>query len=124
MLKPNFLLTHKIPIIIQRRETGSYVEGDWVEGSLVDVPVEINIQPLKPHEILQLPESERTRVWYKFYTASYVRTEKEGNNGWDADEFNWKGDRYKVMKVDDWLGAEQILEHCKALCVRLELTPN
>lgn len=124
MLKPQFLLTHKIPMTIYRRSSGEYVDGDWVEGEVVEVSTQVNIQPLKGYEILQLPESERTRVWWKVYSADQLRTEKEGDGGWDADEFEWKGDRYKVMKLDDWQNAMGILEHCKAYCTRLELTPN
>lgn len=124
MLRPNFLLTHKIPLTIYRRSSGSFVDGDWVEGSTTEVPVNVNIQPLKGYEILQLPESERTRVWWKLYSADLLRTEKEGSGGYDADEFIWKGDRYKIMKVDDWASAMGVLEHTKALAARIELTPN
>lgn len=122
MLRPQFLLTHKIPLTIYRRSLGSYVEGEWIEGTTVEVPVQVNIQPLKGYEILQLPESERTRVWWKLYSADVLRTAKEGSH--DADEFIFKGDRYKVMKLDDWTSAMGILEHTKAYCTRIELTPN
>jgi len=122
MLKPQFLLTNKIPLTIYRRSLGEYVDGEWVEGQTVEVPVQVNIQPLKPHEILQLPESERTRVWWKLYSADVLRTAKEGSH--DADEFIWKGDRYKIMKLDDWQNGMQILEHSKAYATRIELTPN
>lgn len=124
MLKPNFLLTHKIPLTIYRQESGSFVDGDWVEGSVVEVPLQVNIQPLKPYEIMMLPEADRTRVWIKFYSADYARTLKEGNAGWDADEFIWKNDRYKIMKVDDWTNGMGILEHVKIQAARIELTPN
>jgi len=124
MLKPQFLLTHKIPLTIYRRDKGSYVDGDWVEGPIVEIQTQVNIQPLKGYEILQLPESERTRVWWKVYSADTLRTEREGENGWDADEFIWKNDRYKIMKLDDWQNAMGILEHCKAYATRIELTPN
>lgn len=122
MLKPQFLLTHKIPLTIFRRSLGSYVEGKWIEGATVEVPVQVNIQPLKGYEILQLPESERTRVWWKVYSADVLRTEKE--NSWAADEFIWKGDRYKIMKLDDWTSGMGILEHVRAFATRVELTPN
>jgi hypothetical protein len=122
MLRPQFLLTHKIPLTIYRRSLGSYVEGEWIEGSTTEVAVQVNIQPLKGYEILQLPESERTRVWWKLYSADVLRTEKE--NSWDADEFVWKGDRYKIMKVDDWSVGMSILEHTKSYATRIELTPN
>lgn len=122
MLKPQFLLTHKIPLTIFRRAAGSYVNGDWMEGSTTEVVVQANIQPLKGYEILQLPESERTRVWWKVYSADVLRTAKEGSHA--ADEFIWKGDRYKIMKIDDWTSGMGILEHVRALATRIELTPN
>lgn len=124
MLKPQFLLTNKIPITVFRRSQGQFIDGDWVEGTTVELPIEGNIQPVKPHELMMFPESERTRSWWKLYTAETLRTEKEGAGGWDADEFVWKGDRYKVMKVNDYTSGMGILEHTKNWCVRIELTPN
>jgi|SRR3990172_5373018 len=124
MLQPTFLLTKKIPITIYRRTEGAYVNGRWVEGTTVELPIEGNIQPAKPYELLQMPEADRSRAWFKVYTATALRTMKEGTGGYDADEFVWKGDRYKVMKVDDWTSGMSILEHAKAWCVRIELTPN
>lgn len=122
MLKPQFLLTHKISVEITRRELGEYVEGDWVEGSTITFTAMINIQPMKPYEIMLLPESERTRSWWKVFSADVLRTEKEGS--WSADEFTWKNDRYKIMKVDDWTNGMGILEHTRSQAVRFELTPN
>ena len=126
MLKPQFLLTHKIPLTIYRQVAGSYDgdTGEWVEGSIAEVVLKVNIQPLKPYEIMMLPEADRTRVWVKFYSADYARTLKEGTSGWDADEFIWKNDRYKIMKVDDWTNGMGILEHVKIQAARIELTPN
>lgn len=124
MLKPNFLLTHKIPINILRSTAGSYVEGVWVDGAETVVETFVNIQPLKPYEILQMPEAERTRSWFKLYSAEPLRTLKEGTSGWAADEFVWKDDRYKIMKVDDWSNAMGILEHYRAFAVKIGPTPN
>lgn len=124
MLKPQFLLTHKIPLTIFRKSEGSYVNGRWVEGSTSEIVLQVNIQPLKPYEILMLPEADRTRAWVKFYSADYARTLKEGIGGWSADEFIWKSDRYKIMKVDDWTNGMGILEHVKIQAARIELTPN
>lgn len=122
MLKPQFLLTHKIPVEITRRELGAYIDGDWVEGSTTTFIAMVNIQPLKPYEILILPESDRTRSWLKLYSAQVLRTAKEGS--WSADEFTWKNDKYKIMKVDDWTDGMGILEHTKCQAVRFELTPD
>lgn len=122
MSKPRFLLTKKIPIIIYRRTKGEYVEGDWVEGGVQEIIREVNIQPLKPSEILQMPESDRTREWYKLYCAEDLRTQLEGPNGWDADEFEWQGGRYKVMKVRNY--SMSILDHFHAMAARIGPTPN
>lgn len=124
MLRPQFLLTNKIPLTIYRRSEGEWVEGEWVEGSIVEVNIEANVQPVKPHQLLIFPESERTKKWLKVYSADFLRTMKEGVDGWDADEFEWKEERFKIMKVDDWTQGMGILEHCKAWAVRVELTPN
>lgn len=124
MLRPSFLLTNKIPLTIYRRSEGEWVEGEWVEGSVVEVPVQANVQPVKPHQLLIFPEAERSKKWLRVFSADLLRTLKEGNGGWDADEFEWKGERFKVMKVDDWTEGMGILEHCEALAVRIELTPN
>lgn len=122
MLKPNFLLTKKISLTVYRKTQGSYVNGDWVEGTESQIIREMNVQPLKPYELMQLPESERTRAWVKAYCAEDLRTSKEGTGGYGADEFVWNGDRYEVMKIDPH--GMGILDHTKAYCARVELTPN
>jgi len=122
MLKPTFLLTKSIALTVYRKTQGSYVNGDWVEGTEAEIIRTVNIQPLKPNEILMLPEAERTRQWWKVYSDEDLRTDKEGANGYSADEFIYQGERYKIMKVSNYeMG---ILNHHKALATRIELTPN
>lgn len=121
MLKPNFLLTKKIPLTILRSTQGSYVGGEWVEGTETSIPVEVNIQPFKDEDLLLLPESDRSREWYKLFCADEIRMDKQGVAGWQADEFILDGDRYKVMKVKpyDKMG---ILNHYRATAARLEIS--
>ena len=120
MLKPNFLLTKKIPLTLYRTTQGSYVDGEWVEGTEAEVPVEVNIQPFKDEDLLLLPESDRAREWYKLYCADEIRMDKQGTSGWQADEFVWEGDRYKVMKVKHY--PMSILDHYRATAARLEIS--
>lgn len=124
MLKPQFLLTNKIPIEITRKERGHFEEGDWIDGTTSTLTIDVNIQPLKPYEIMMMPEAERTRSWWQVFSAEVLRTEKEGESGWDADEFIWKGDLYRIMAVEDWTNGMGILEHVRCKAVRIELTPN
>lgn len=122
MLAPNFLLTKKVPVTVYRRAAGSYLDGDWIEGSTSTLTIDMNIQPVKPNELMQFPESERSREWYKVYSAAPLRTQVEGAGGYDADEFDWQGHRYKVMKVQNY--AMGTLNHWKVWAARIELTPN
>lgn len=122
MLKPTFLLTKSIALTVYRKTQGSYVNGDWVEGTEAEIIRTVNIQPLKPNEILMLPEAERTRQWWKVYSDEDLRTDKEGASGYSADEFIYQGERYKVMKVSNYTMG--VLNHHKALATRIELTPN
>lgn len=122
MLKPQFLLTNKIPVSIERRGQGYWNFGEWVEGEPITVIREVNIQPLKPSEILQMPEADRTREWYKVYCAEDLRTLQEGVGGHAADEFVWQGYNYKIMKVSNW--SMGILNHFKAYAARTPVSPN
>lgn len=122
MLKPNFLLTKTIPLTIYRTTAqGSYVDGEWVEGATTEVVRNVNIQPFKDEELLLLPESDRSREWYKLYCSEDLIADKPGvPNGTVADEFIWNGDRYKVMKVKRY--QMQTLDHFKAHAARLEVS--
>ena len=82
----------------------------------------MNIQPLRPSEILQMPEADRTREWYKVYCAEDLRTLQEGVSGHAADEFVWQGYNYKIMKVSNW--SMGILNHFRAYAARTPVTPN
>lgn len=121
MLKPQFLLTKKIPLTIYRTSAqGTYVDGEWVEGTSVEVVREVNIQPFKDEELLLLPEADRSREWYKLYCAEDLIADKPGAAGSIADEFVWNGDRYKVMKVKAY--SMGILNHFRAMASRLEVS--
>ena len=120
MLKPKFLLTKKIPLTIIRSTQGSYVNGEWVEGTETQVPLEVNIQPFRDEDLLLLPEADRSREWYKIYCANEIRMDKQGTSGWSADEFVYEGDRYKVMKVKHY--SMSILDHYRATAARLEVS--
>ena len=117
-----FLLVKKTPLTLFRSSQGSYVDGEWVEGSESNVDIEANVQPFSDYQYMILPESDRTKQWVWVFTSSEIRTLKEGSGGWAADEFVWNGERYKVMKTQRFQMTVQ--DHYEAKCVRIELTPN
>lgn len=113
---PTFSLTGKVTITVIR-QTGSWVRGRWVEDDGVDVEIEGNIQPLKFHEIQQLPESDRTKEWIKLYTTDQIYTAEESSEaGRSADVLIWNGKRFKAMKARRYQMG--VLDHVHVLCAR------
>lgn len=120
--RPTFRFTGFVMLPVTRRSKGDYVDGEWVEGAPTVLSIKCNVQPLKPSELMVLPESDRTREWLKVYSAEELRTAQEGEGGWDADEFIWNGYKYRVMK--DYNFQMGVLDHWKAWAARVPVTPD
>lgn len=119
---PRFLTTGSTVLEITRAEQGSHVNGRWVEGGTQAVEIKANVQPMREQELLLLPEADRSREWLNVYSAEQIRTERQGQGGWAADEFEWQGDIYKVMRVKSYKMG--VLDHYEAKAARKELTPS
>jgi|SRR5690554_1494811 len=121
--KPRFLLTGSVDLTIQRNtQKGGYVDGRWAEGKYSPVTQKVNIQPMQYHQTLLLPESERSKQWFVLYSACELRASQEGQNGWDADRFEWEGHTYEIMKARRWQMG--VLDHWEAQAVRVPVTPG
>jgi len=117
-----FSLVKKTPVTILRHAEGSYVDGEWVEGSETSVPIMANVHPFSDYQVSIMPESDRTKSWLWLFTSDVVRQKKEGVGGYGADRFLWQGDLYEVMKVQTY--AMTVQDHHEAKCARVELSPN
>lgn len=95
---PQFVLTRKTTITISRATMGAWVNSRWQNGNSVDITIQANVQPLRFHEIMQLPESDRTKEWIKIYSAEEMYTSQESaEDGRQADIIHWEGKTFKVM---------------------------
>lgn len=120
--RPTFSLTGKVRVVFYRSEgEGEYVEGVWVEPEKKEIPLLVNVQPLRQNEILLLPESERTREWLKVYCAEDILKDEEGDDGHRGDEFVWDGFLYKVMSKRRYCMG--VLDHTRAFAARIGKTP-
>jgi len=113
---PTFSLTNTTSVTLVRKSKGEYVDGNWVEGVETEVPIEANVQPVQFKELMQFPESDRTKEWIKLYSVEQIRTANEAPDGWEADEVVWDGYRYKVMKSRHYVMG--VLDHYHALAAR------
>lgn len=133
MLAPRFLGVGKTTLTIKRTSAGIYdANGDYIETpgygdeGVVTITAVGNLQPnLTRNEMMLLPEGERSKQTLKFYTATPLRMRREGEDGHNADEFDWtdangETNTYQVMKVMNYQMG--VLNHWKCLCVRKERT--
>ena len=118
---PSFLLTHKTPIQVERTAPGAWVKGRWVEGLVTLINIEANVQPMRGHELLVLPEADRTKDSIKVYSVEHIDTVEDVKQE-QADIVIWNGKRYKAMKSMQYQMG--ILNHTKTICVRLPETPD
>lgn len=119
-----FSLVKKTPVTILRETQGSFVDGDWVEGTQTSVDILANVHPFTDYQVSLMPESDRSKSWIWLFTSSLVRQKKEGSSGSGngADRFMWQGDLYEIMKTQCY--SMTVQDHWEAKCARIEITPN
>lgn len=113
------------PTTVYRKENtgGSYIDGVWQDSATTEITLNLKVQPAKEADLKMLPEAERSSGMVRvFCQEGVLRTLQQGASGWDADEFDWKGFRYKVVQSNDWDTTR--INHFECIAKRLEVTPN
>ena len=118
---PQFLLTHKIPIVVLRQGEGAWVDGYWVNGVETPLDIEANVQPMRGHELLTLPEADRTKESIKVYCVETLKTVEEVGQT-KADVIVWDNKRFQAIKTMTYKMG--VLDHTKTICYRLPETPQ
>lgn len=106
-------------IVRKRRIAGTYVAGEWVEGSLeADQTFKMSVQPATGRDLLRLPEGLRTRDVVKIFCGlGELRTADERTN-LVADRIVYLGEEYEVVAVEAWSMAQ--MPHVEAMAVRVD----
>ena len=114
-------------LTIHRPTQGVYVAGIWQPGTESTFDIKAKVQPLKPNEVMILPESLRSRAWIKIFvqedpsqTLPAIRCAQQGPNGYGADTLSWQGYKYEVMK--DMNYNDSVLDHTYVLAARVEVS--
>lgn len=118
---PSFILTKKLPITILRKTEGEWIKGRWVEGRAEEIEIEANVQPMRGHELVVLPEADRTKDSIKVYSVERLRTVEEVKQE-EADIVVWEGKHYRAVKTMTYKMG--VLNHTKTVCVRYPTTPD
>jgi hypothetical protein len=117
-------LVKEKPYTIDRFQVGSYVDGDWVEGTSTPVPIMASIQPVRGYRIIQLQTSTgiKTSNWIKIFTKSELQVAKEGVNGTGGDRITYRNERYELRELE--IHDEDHLDHFVGWAARVELAPD
>ena len=69
-------------ITLKKFLDGRYVNGHWVDGKHKSVEISVSVQPMKPNEMLLLPEGRRNIGGIKIYSETELKAadEKAGIN--------------------------------------------
>ena len=118
---PQFFLTHKIPIQVKRFGEGEWVDGYFVNGVETTLDIEANVQPLRGHELLTLPEADRTKESIKVYCVETLKTVDEVGQK-KADVIIWEDKRWQATRTMTYRMG--VLDHTKTICYRLPETPD
>ena len=119
---PQFQLTHTVTATRRRTAPGSYVAGVWTPGASTDTQIQVNIQPLRGHELFVMPEADRSKEWVKLYTTADIRGISEGtlsnaSTPANPDLILWDGRVFEVSKVSTYKMG--VLNHTKAIAARI-----
>ena len=115
--------TGKIDLVVLREAKGEYVDRRYVPGMVEPITIKgVNIHPMSDGQKMVLPEADRSKEWLKIYSPVELFYETEGENRRGPDRFEYFGVMYEVMKSRVYRMGR--LDHCKAMAVILEKTPE
>jgi len=112
-----FRLVGYVDVTLKRRGLPTIVKGKPVPATATDVPIKANIQPVGYAELMQLPEGDRSKQLIMLMSTFEIRDMKEGS--WEADEFEWEGDMYVVLKSRHY--SMRVRNHYQAICARKQM---
>ena len=102
-----------------RKQSGSYVNGDWVDGSTEELTLKCSVQPQsRPSTVMNLPEGDRNKSLIELYTDEFVSDGKSGDGMYAPDTFTWNGSEYSVIKSLPWTTTR--LAHYMVVAAKVE----
>jgi len=89
----------RVPLTIFRQNTGSYINGFWVQVGEIPLQITASIQPTSGEEMLSLPEARRNKKTYALFTSTKINLLLPLKN---PDQINIFGERYEIIQVEPW----------------------
>ncbi len=105
---------------VERRAAGSWntVTGVFDKGALSTLTPTLVIQPMKPNEVLLLPEHRRQMESVKVYSVTELLTTDEKAQT-TTDVLIYRGLRWEILQIGHWNEAP-FLKHFKYAAVKID----
>jgi len=105
-------MSFRKPQQILRTTPGQYVDGKWVEGAQVTVPIMASVQPVTAEDQIVMPAGKRLSDYVKAYTSTELIPLSEGSEQ-QPDRLVWRGKEYECIE----LGVRQmnVINHYRAV---------
>lgn len=98
----------KKPLILTRREVGSFVDGIFEQGASSQITIHASVQPISSQDRAVLPEGIRENSRYVLFTSDSVRSSNKDTK-LPPDEIEIDDRQYTVLLVESW--ANGLIEH-------------
>ena len=102
-------------LTVTRYGLGSDVKGHYVEGTPSTFNITASVQPLRPNEMLLLPEGRRESEAFRLYTDTQLLPARKDST--NAEKVAIGSVDYEVLSCAIW--DNNIIPHFKAIVVRL-----
>ncbi len=96
-------------VTIKRKSGGSYVDGQYIDGTTADVILKASIQPATLEDMQELPEGRRSDEVFKMYTKTRMYTVTDEN----PDFLIIDGIEYEVISIGKY--QSKVISHYKVL---------
>ena len=104
-------------VTLERFESaGTYAKGVFTKGQSITCDILANVQPVKPSEMLLLPEAQRTKETIKIFSSEALRPVAQTDSK-SADRVTYDSDVYEVISTKDWNASA--IPHYRSLAQRV-----
>ena len=88
-------------VIVKRTSGGGYVDGKYIEGTIITFKTLASVQQPTPKQLEFLPEGERNKDIRLFISKKPILSVND-RDGDVADIAVYKGRDYKIIQSGDW----------------------
>lgn len=87
------------PHTLRTYPAGSYVEGEWTQGTATETPIWATMQAPSARDLESLPEGQRTEGLVTVWSRSQLPTADESARKRPAEVINAAGEAYRIVRV-------------------------